>query len=253
MTDAPPARFSLAPRLWQTATIVAVGDDTPRVKTFSFRPSRPFSFIAGQHAELRLTAPDGYRAQRNYSISSAPETGDRIDLTIERLDDGEVSPFFHEVAEIGDEIELRGPLGGHFIWSVEDGGPLLLVGGGSGVAPLMSMLRHRAAKGSTVPALLLYSARSWDETIFRDELLRMDASDKDFGLVLALTREAPRRPGDRARRIDAAMIAETLALLPAAPKHVFICGSNPFVEAAADGAIAAGVPVETIRTERYGT
>jgi ferredoxin-NADP reductase len=234
------------------ATITAINVDTPRVKTFSFRPSMPFSFKAGQHAEVRLTAPDGYRAQRSYSISSAPENPGTIDLTIERLDDGEVSPFFHEVAEVGDEIELRGPLGGHFVWSVGDGGPLLLVGGGSGVAPLMSMLRHRAAQGSALPALLLFSARTREEIIFGDELLELNNRQDGFRVVFTLTRETAPRSGDYARRVDAAMMADILAMLPAAPKHVFVCGSNPFVEAAADGAIAAGIPPETIRTERYG-
>jgi ferredoxin-NADP reductase len=252
VTEAPSARISLAARLWQTATITAIAVDTPRVKTFSFQASRPFSFIAGQHAEVRLTAPDGYRAQRNYSISSAPETAERIDLTIEQLDNGEVSPFFHEVAEVGDEIELRGPLGGHFVWSVADGGPLLLIAGGSGIAPLMSMLRHRKAQNSALPTLLIYSARSWVEVVFRDELLDMDNRDDGFKLVFALTRENARRPGDYSRRVDAAMMVEVLALLPAAPKHVLICGSNMFVEAASDGTIAAGIQPDTIRTERYG-
>ncbi len=164
-----------------------------------------------------------------------------------------MSPFFHEVAEVGDEIELRGPLGGHFVWSVEDGGPLLLVGGGSGVAPLMSMIRHHAAQGSAPPALLLFSARTWDEIIFRNELLELDDRQAGFSVVFTLTRETARRPGDYSRRVDAAIMTDVLAMLPAAPKHVFICGSNPFVEAAADSVIAAGVPPSTIRTERYGT
>jgi ferredoxin-NADP reductase len=234
------------------ATITAINVDTPRVKTFSFRPSRPFSFKAGQHAEVRLTAPDGYRAQRSYSISSAPENPGTIDLTIERLDDGEVSPFFHEVAEVGDEIELRGPLGGHFVWSVEDGGPLLLVGGGSGVAPLMSMIRHHAVQSAAPPALLLFSARTWEEVIFRDELLELGDRQIGLSVVFTLTRETAQRPGDYSRRVDAAMMTDMLAMLPAPPRHVFVCGSNPFVEAAADGAIAATVPPATVRTERYG-
>lgn len=252
MTDAQSGRLSLPARLWQMATITGIARQTPRVLSFSLKPSRPFTFLPGQHAEVRLTAPDGYRAQRSYSISSAPETEETIELTIERLDDGEVSPFFHEVAAIGDEIELRGPLGGHFVWSVEDGGPLLLIGGGSGVAPLMSMIRHRAAARSSVPILLLFSARTWEDVIFRDELLALHERHTGFELVFALTREPARRDGDYSRRVDAAMMSGILALLPAPPKHAFICGSNPFVEAAAEGLIAAGIPAETIRTERYG-
>jgi hypothetical protein len=148
VTDTPPA-LAGAPKLnWQQATIVGIASDTPRVKSFLFTTPAPLAFRAGQHVDVRLTAPDGYQAERSYSIASAPERTDGIELAIERLDDGEVSPFFHEVAEIGDAIELRGPIGGHFVWSVEDGGPLLLLGGGSGVVPLMSMLRHRAARGS---------------------------------------------------------------------------------------------------------
>ena len=129
---------------------------------------------------MRLTAPDGYQAERSYSIASAPEQTPAIELAIERLDDGEVSPFFHDVAEVGDAIELRGPIGGHFVWEANDGGPLLLLGGGSGVVPLMSMLRHRAAVGSRVPALLLFSSRTWEDVIFRDELLALDAKERRF-------------------------------------------------------------------------
>ena len=173
MTDTPPALAGLPKLNWQEATIAGIAYDTPRVKSFLFATPAPISFRAGQHVDVRLTAPDGYQAERSYSIASAPERADGIELAIERLDDGEVSPFFHEVAEIGDAIELRGPIGGHFVWSVEDGGPLLLLGGGSGVVPLMSMLRHRAARGSDVPALLLFSARTWEDVIFRDELIAM--------------------------------------------------------------------------------
>src|SRR4051794_24443386 len=147
---------------WQTATITKIEHRTPTVSSFWFKPEKPFGFVAGQHVDVRLTAPDGYRAQRSYSIGSAPEHNDLIELAIERLPRGEVSPFFHEVAEVGDDIELRGPLGGYFIWSVTDSGPLLLVGGASGVVPLLSMIRHRALQGSSVPTLLLFSARTWD-------------------------------------------------------------------------------------------
>ena len=237
---------------WQNAKISRIDHNTPRVSSFWFRPAAPFDFKAGQHVDVRLTAPDGYRAQRSYSIASAPETHEEVELTIERLDDGEVSPFFHEVARVGDEIELRGPLGGHFIWSVENGGPLLLIGGGSGVVPLVSMLRHRKAQGSKVPALLFYSARVWDEVIFRDELLAMHDARDGFELAFSITRESPRRPVDFSRRLDMPIVAELLRRLPANPKVAFICGSNAFVEAAAQGLIDAGMPATLIKTERFG-
>jgi len=236
---------------WQPATITRIIRETSRVESFFLVPAQSFVFHAGQHVDVRLTAPDGYQAQRSYSIASAPEAGPEIELTIERLDDGEVSPFFHDVVAVGDEIELRGPIGGHFIWSPSEGGPLLLIGGGSGVVPLMSMVRHRAAQRSQVPALLLVSSRTWDEVIYRDELLGLDMRD-GFELAFALTREAAKRPRDYARRVDATMMAEVLTRLPAAPRHVFVCGSNPFVEAATQGVIAAGIAADIIFTERYG-
>lgn len=252
MIDAPLGRFRLPERGWREARLVDIIGRTPTVKSFVLQPPQPMPFIAGQHAEVRLTAPDGYRAQRSYSISSAPEAPEAIELTIEQLDDGEVSPFLHEVAEIGDAIEIRGPLGGHFIWSVDEGGPILLIGAGSGVAPLMSMIRHRAAQGSAVPMLLLFSARSWDDLIFREELLALDARRDGFEAVFTLTREPARRPSDHSRRIDTAMIRDVLGRLGASPARVYVCGSNPFVETAAEGVLAAGVAPDIVRTERYG-
>jgi ferredoxin-NADP reductase len=252
VTEARASEPSGAKLRWQEATITAVTADTPRVKSFLLAPSAPFPFRAGQHVDVRLTAPDGYRAERSYSIASAPEDTGRIELAIDRLDDGEVSPFFHDVAEIGDAIELRGPIGGHFVWDVNDGGPLLLLGGGSGVVPLMSMLRHRAAVMSDVPAPLLFSSRTFEDVIFRDELRTLDARNDDFQLALTLTRDKPRRLTDFGRRVDAAMVAELVGRLPAPPRHVFVCGGNPFVEAAAQGAIRAGLSPAMIRTERYG-
>lgn len=247
-TSVPPARH------WQPATVTGITVHTPRVKSFRLQPQRPFAFMAGQHAEVRLTAPDGYSAQRSYSISSPPEEMEDFELTVERLDDGEVSPFFHDVAAVGDELEVRGPLGGHFIWSCAAGGPVLLIGGGSGVAPLVSMLRHRKmAAGMWAPMTLVYSARTWDDVIFRDELLGDAALRNGFDLVFAITREsAARRNGDYARRIDPPMMAEIVARMPEPPKHVFICGANAFCEVAADSAIAAGIPATLIKTERYG-
>jgi ferredoxin-NADP reductase len=240
------------PIRWQEAKIVRVVPRTHRIKSFFFAPARPFAFRAGQHVDVRLTAPDGYQAERSYSIASAPEDGATFELAIERLDDGEVSPFFHDVAEVGDGIELRGPIGGHFVWSVEDGGPILLIGGGSGLVPLMAMIRHRAARASTTPMLLLLSGRTSEELLYRDELLALAEKRGDFVLAFALTREKAFRDGDYSRRVDAAMVGELVAKLPAPPRRVFVCGSNPFVEAAAGAAIAVGVKAEIIRTERYG-
>ena len=252
MTDAPANLQGSGGLRWQQAGITAIVPQTPRIESFYFELLHPFAFRAGQHVDVRLTASDGYQAERSHSIASAPERTDGIELAIERLDDGEVSPFFHDVAEVGDAIELRGPIGGHFVWQVEDGGPLLLLGGASGVAPLMSMFRHRAAQGSKLPALLLFSARTWDDVIFRDELIAMHDRNDGFELALALTRDAPRRAMDFGRRVDPAMVAELVTRLPAPPRHVFVCGGNSFVEAAADGAIAAGIDPNMIRTKRYG-
>ena len=156
--------------VWQDAVVTSVVDQTPAAKSFFLKPPQWRGFIAGQHVDVRLTAPDGYQAERSYSIGSAPG-GDTIELTVEKLDDGEVSPFFHDVVQQGDTIEMRGPIGGHFNWRPEDGAPILLIGGGSGVVPLVSMLRHRAAVAPQVRMVLVYSARRFDEVIFRDELM----------------------------------------------------------------------------------
>lgn len=245
MTDAPGEP-------WQSATVTAIIPRTPRIKSFMMKLARPFEFRAGQHVDLRLTAPDGYRAMRSYSIGSAPDSTGTIELAIEYMKDGEVSPFFHDVVAVGDEIELRGPLGGYFNWTEADGGPLLLVGGGSGVVPLMSMIRHRQAIGAKVPVVLLLSARQWDDVLYRDELLDLHGKANGFRLTLTLTREPPRREGDLGRRVDAAMMMDVLARLPGPPKLVYVCGANAFVNAAADGAVASGIAASIIRTERYG-
>jgi ferredoxin-NADP reductase len=247
MTEAPARR----PARWQPATITEIARLTQRVMSFRLRPSQPFAYVAGQHVDVRLTAPDGYTAQRSYSIASAPGAGDNIELAIERLDDGEVSPFFHDVAAIGDEIEVKGPLGGHFVLPAAEPGPIALIGGGSGVVPLASMIRHRAASGSTMPVSLIYSAREWDEVIFRDELLALDQRN-GFDLTLTLTRDKPRRDKDRDRRIDATMISDVLSRLPGPPDLAYVCGANAFVSTAADALIAVGIAAERIRTERYG-
>jgi ferredoxin-NADP reductase len=249
VTDGP----ALLPAIqWQTATVIEIVTRTPRIKSFFFTLSCPFAFQAGQHVDVRLTAPDGYRAMRSYSIASAPEDASPLELAIEYLESGEVSQFFHEVVAVGDAIELRGPLGGYFIWKASDGGTLLLVGGGSGVVPLMSMVRHRRLIASTTPVVLLFSARTLNEALYVDELIELDERHDGFTLILTLTRDQPVRPGDYNRRIDAGMMAEVLARFPRRPAQVFVCGSNAFVDAAADGAVAAGVPARIVRTERYG-
>jgi glycine betaine catabolism B len=238
---------------WQHATITGIEIRSPRVKSFFFRLSEPIAFRPGQHILVRLTAPDGYYAQRSYSIASAPgpRKAEDLELTIERLDDGEVSPFMHDVAQIDDEIELGGPIGGHFNWSPEDGGPVIFIGGGSGVVPFMSMLRHRAELGSTVPTTLIFSARSRDELLFFDELSGLAAAEDGFSLMVALTREADAHPF-RAGRIDAGFIAGIVTAIDTPVRQVLICGSNPFVEAAAEGTMAAGIDAALIKTERYG-
>ncbi|MEO8628271.1 MAG: ferredoxin reductase [Betaproteobacteria bacterium] len=237
---------------WQSATVVAIEARTRTVKSYFFRFEEPLHFVAGQHMDVRLTAPDGYQAQRSYSIASAPETHDRIELTIERLQDGEVSPFFHDTVVVGDEIELRGPIGGYFDWAVDDGGPVLLIGGGSGVVPLACILRHRAARQSNVPMTLVYSARTTADLIFGDELHALSARGEGFEFTPTFTRELNPAPQLRVGRIDGPLLRAALERLPASPKISFICGKNSFVEAAANALLDLGIAATTIRTERYG-
>lgn len=238
---------------WQTCTIAEIVQRTPTIKSFFLRLNKPFVHIAGQHVDVRLTAPDGYIAMRSYSIASAPSAWNVIELAVERLPDGEVSPFLHDVAAAGDEIELQGPIGGNFLWPERPTAPVLLIGAGSGVVPLMAMIRQRRASGQTVPTALLLSSRTQRDVLYGDELLAMEMTDPYFELALAITRETPApRPTDFARRIDSAMVGELVARLPRMPGHVFVCGSNPFVNIAADGALAAGLDASMIKTERYG-
>jgi ferredoxin-NADP reductase len=237
---------------WQEATIERIEHQTARVKSFFVRPREWRAFRAGQHLDVRLTAPDGYQVQRSYSVASAPGLKGLYEIAVERLDDGEVSPFFHDVAEVGDVVEIRGPLGGHFAWGLADGGPLLLVGGGSGVAPLMSILRHRAEVGGVVPILLLYGARTWEDVIFREELLARDAAESNFTLLLSLSRDTARRPQDAGRRIDPPLLTASLAKVGATPRLTFVCGSNSFVEAVTGHLLDLNLSPKTIRTERFG-
>lgn len=237
-------------RPWRTATVAAIETLTPRIKGFHFTLPEPPAFKAGQHMDVRLVAPDGYQAQRSYSIASAPERSERIELAIERLDDGEVSAFFHDVVQVGDEIELRGPLGGHFVWSVGDGGPVLLIGGGSGVVPLMSMVRHHAANASKVPITLVTSARTAADLPYLDEQRALQANGA-FRLVARVTREAAATPDLGSGRIDRPLLQGVLDAMPD-PRIVFVCGSNPFVGAVADLLLDLGVAAGRVRTERYG-
>lgn len=234
---------------WRVAAVVDVVRETPRVKTIALDvPGWP-GHRPGQHVDVRLTAEDGYQAQRSYSIASAPRDGTRIELTVERLDDGEVSPYLTDVLRPGDRIELRGPVGGYFVWEPSQGGPLLLVGGGSGVVPLMAMLRAHAAAGSEVDARLLYAARSWEDVIYRDELERLRGTGRR--VVLTLTRSQPPGWTGYARRVDAEMLAE-LGPDPAERPRISICGSTPFVEAAAETLVSLGHEPHRIKTERFG-
>jgi len=237
---------------WQTAIVTGIVRRSPAVSSFFFRLPEFVPFIAGQHLSVRLTAPDGYRAQRSYSIASAPAETGHIELAIEKLDDGEVSPFFHDVVQVGDELELSEPIGGHFVWRSEDGGPVLLIGGGSGIAPFVSMARQRALTGSRAAMLLLFSARTKDDMLFSDELAALRDRRDAFDLITTLTREAQPPPGVLKGRIDRGAIEAALSRLPQKPRQVYICGSNPFVENAAQHAIDAGVEPMTIATERYG-
>lgn len=237
--------------LWKPASVVAITPRTPAIKSFFFAlPNQP-SFVPGQHMDVRLTAPDGYEAQRSYSIASAPEQTDVLELAIERLESGEVSTFLHDEVRVGDEIELRGPIGGHFMWSVKDGGPLLLIGGGSGVVPLISMIRHHAAQDSALPVTLVASARTSADLLFLDELRSRHAERRGFTLVATVTREAPGQRDLRAGRIDRDLLARALET-PGHPRLTFVCGSNPFVESVTQLLLDLDVAADRIRTERYG-
>jgi ferredoxin-NADP reductase len=204
---------------------------------------------AGQHVDVRLTAEDGYQAQRSYSIASAPDL-DALELSVELVEDGEVSPYFVEELRAGDVFEVRGPIGGHFSWAVNDGGPLLLVGGGSGLVPLMSMLRHRGARTSDVEARVLASARSADDALYREELAQLEPR-AGLSVAWTFTRTPPPGWDGYARRVDAAMLAE-VAPAPEARPLVFVCGPTPFVEAVADLLVDGGYDPRTIHAERFG-
>lgn len=206
--------------------------------------------LAGQHVDIRLTAEDGYQAQRSYSIASAPEDG-RLALTVERLGDGEVSPYLTDVLVAGDRLELRGPIGGYFVWDVDDGGPVLLVGGGSGVVPLMAMIRHRAAVGSGVPMRLLYSVKTLGDLIYRDELEELAGRGDGFEAFFTLTREQPEGWPGYTRRVDRELLAEIGWPATESPL-AYVCGPTGFVEAVASALVESGLPPSHVKTERFG-
>jgi ferredoxin-NADP reductase len=240
-----------APISWQLATVTKVRDETPMVRSFTLGlPAWP-GHRAGQHVDLRLTAEDGYSVERSYSIASEPERADEIDITVERIEGGEVSPFLHEVVVTGDRLEVRGPIGGYFVWEAALGGPLLLVAGGSGVVPLMAMIRHRARTRSRVPTRLLLSSRGPDEIIYRDELDRLAAAGDGFEVAHTLTRQQPPGWTGYSRRIDEPMLAELLEPLGAATR-AYACGPTALVETVANGLVQLGLPPDRIRTERFG-
>jgi len=247
------ATLPVARITWREATVAQVRDETPHARTLILDvPDWP-GHDAGQHLDVRLTAEDGYQAERSYSIASAPED-DHVALTIERIDDGEVSPYLAGDVVVGDRFEVRGPIGGHFTWRAADGGPLLLIGGGSGLVPLMSMLRHRAADpaGGAADARLLLSAREWDAVLYRDELGRLaGGAAAPPSITYTLTRGTPPGWTGWSRRVDAEML-EAVGPPPATDPIIFVCGPTPFVESVADALVGLGHAADAIHTERFG-
>jgi ferredoxin-NADP reductase len=245
-------RRTLPGRLsWQLGEVVATQAETARTRSITLALPTWMGHRAGQHVDVRLTAEDGYQAERSYSIASPPEEAPRMTLTVERLDDGEVSPYLTEELRVGDKLELRGPIGGYFVWEASMGGPLLLVAGGSGIVPLMAMLRHRAAVGSTVATRLLYSSRSFEDVIYRDELDRLGKSSPMLEVVQTLTRVQPPGWTGYHRRIDPEMLREVAWPLDQRPL-AYICGPTPFVETAAASLVGLGHDPARIKTERFG-
>jgi ferredoxin-NADP reductase len=236
---------------WQVGEVVATRAETATARSITFAVASWPGHRAGQHVDLRLTAEDGYRVERSYSIASPPEGGTRITLTVQRLDNGEVSPYLVDELRVGDRLELRGPIGGYFVWGVHLGGPLLLVAGGAGIVPLMAMIRHRAAAKSTVPTRLLYSARSLEDMIYRDELAHIANEGSGMETSYTLTRTHPAGFSGFRRRIDTDMLREVAWPSDRRPL-AFICGPTEFVEAAAASLVELGHAPLRIKTERFG-
>jgi ferredoxin-NADP reductase len=235
---------------WRTAALSDRRPETPTAATLVFDVAGWPGHRAGQHVDVRLTAEDGYQASRSYSIASPPEDT-ALALTVERLDDGEVSPYLVDVMQPGDELEVRGPVGGWFVWDGDGDQPLQLIAGGSGIVPLMSMLRHRAASGRTTPARLLVSARTLGDLIYGRELGELEAAGDGLDLFVTLTRESPPGWDGFTRRIDEDMLAE-VAWEPGERPRTYVCGPTSFVEAAADALVALGHDPAEVRTERFG-
>jgi ferredoxin-NADP reductase len=234
---------------WLVAEVVDTVTETAHVRTLVLDVPGWARHRAGQHVDVRLTAEDGYQSERSYSLASAP--GDAPTLTVERLDDGEVSPYLVDEVAPGDRFELRGPIGGYFVWDAENASePLLLIAGGSGIVPLMAMLRHRAAAGSVVPTKLLYSSRTYDDVIYRAELDELSHGD-GLEVVHTLTRTQPSGWTGYARRVDAELLRE-VAFEPGKSPRTYVCGPTTFVEAVADALVGLGHKPGHIRTERFG-
>lgn len=246
------ARAAVPRRLtWRLAQVVELTDETPTVRSLGLAVADWGGHLPGQHVDVRLTAPDGYQAQRSYSIASPPTEDGRLALTVERLPDGEVSPYLAGELRTDDQLELRGPIGGYFVWEPRIGGPLLLVAGGSGIVPLMAMLRHRAAAKSQVPARLLYSSRSLPDVIYREELDRLAAPGDGLEVRYTLTRDHPADWPGYTRRIDTQMLNE-VAWPKAQGPLAYICGPTQLVESVAGSLLELGYPADRIRTERFG-
>ena len=243
------ARTAVRRRLrWRLATVATNASEARAVHRLSLQIDDWDGHLPGQHVDVRLTAPDGYQAQRSYSIASAPESP-TVDLVVQRLDDGEVSPYLTDGLRAGDQLELRGPIGGYFVWRAELDAPLQLVAGGSGVAPFLAMLDHHAATGSGAPARLLYSARTLDDVIGRARLEQHTA--RGIGVTLALTREQPPGWAGLSGRLTPQTIREHVWSVDQRP-DIFVCGATTFVEAVADSLVEAGHPAAAIRIERFG-
>ena len=238
--------------MWRVATVLGVHDETPRARTITLKvPDWP-GHIAGQHVDVRVTAPDGYSAVRSYSIASASESQGRIDLTVERLENGEVSPYLTQELATGDQLEVRGPIGGWFVWRSEQTEPVQLIAGGSGVVPLMAMIRSRISAGSEAPFRLLYSVRQPELVFYRNELLALSGEKDSLSVSYAYTRTTPPNWPRPPRRIDAALVASA-TWPPGLGPTCYVCGPTPFVEEATSLLITCGHDRDRIRTERFGS
>lgn len=245
-------RTALLGRLtWQLGEVVVKRMETPRATSLTLNVPNWPGHLAGQHVDIRLTAEDGYSAERSYSIASPPEEQERVTLTVERIDDGEVSPYLVDELRVGDKIELRGPIGGYFVWQASMGGPLLLVAGGSGIVPLMAMIRYRKNVGSTVPTRLLYSSRSYEELIYRNELDALAKSEAGLEVIYTLTRSQPANWTGYHRRVDSEMLRE-VAWPGEQQPLAFICGPTPLVENVAADLLPLGYDPIRVKTERFG-